>query len=107
MLDHFDNANLDKLVYKLLGDRRFEAKYSCSNIFKTLLETYATNGSCIEDSKRIPSRIPENSQGYRLCGLDVFLYSFRGISIKSSSSRSESGIEYKLNNNPDCLQQQL
>ena len=52
MLDHFNKAGLDKLVDKLLGNRRFNAKYSYSDIFKTLLATYTTNGSCIEDSRR-------------------------------------------------------
>ena len=52
MLDHFNKAGLDKLVDKLLGNRRFNAKYSYSDISKTLLATYVTNGSCIEDSKQ-------------------------------------------------------
>ena len=52
MLDHFNKVGLDKLVDKLLGNRRFNAKYSYSDISKTLLATYVTNGSCIEDSKQ-------------------------------------------------------
>ena len=100
LLDHFDNANLDKLIDKSLGDRRFNAKYSYSDIFKTLLATYASNGSCIEDSKQMSGQISEKSQGYRLCSPDVILNSFKEISAGSSSSRSESGIEYKFNYNP-------
>ena len=100
MLDHFNKVGLDKLVDKLLGNRRFNAKYSYSDISKTLLATYATNGSCKEDSKQISGQISEKSQGYRLCSPDVLLNSFKELSTESTASRSESGIEYKFNYNP-------
>ena len=79
MLDHFNKAGLDKLVDKSLGNRRFNAKYSYSDIFKTLLATYATNGSCIEDSRRISGQISEKSQDYRLCSPDILLNSFNEL----------------------------
>ena len=79
MLDHFNTASLDKLVDKLLENRRFNAKYSYSDIFKTLLATYATNGSCIEDSRRISGQISEKSQDYRLCSPDILLNSFKEL----------------------------
>lgn len=100
MLDHFNKAGLDKLVDKLLGNRRFNAKYSYSDIFKTLLATYATNGSCIEDSRRISGQISEKSQDYRLCSPDILLNSFKELCTGSSASHSESGIEYRFNHNP-------
>ena len=100
MLDHFNKVGLDKLVDKSLGNRRFNAKYSYSDISKTLLATYAANGSCIEDSKQISDQISEKSQGYRLCSPDVLLNSFKELGTESTASRSESGIEYKFNYNP-------
>ena len=100
MLDHFNKAGLDKLVDKLLGNRRFNAKYSYSDIFKTLLATYTTNGSCIEDSRRISGQISEKSQDYRLCSPDILLNSFKELCTGSSASHSESGIEYRFNHNP-------
>ncbi|MCQ2259355.1 MAG: hypothetical protein MJZ41_15405 [Bacteroidaceae bacterium] len=75
-------------------------KCSYSDISKTLLATYATNSSCIEDSKQISDQISEKSQGYRLCSPDVRLNSFKELGTESTASRSESGIEYKFNNNP-------
>ena len=85
MLDHFGKANLDKLINKSLGDRRFNAKYSYSDIFKTLLATYTTNGSCIEDSRRISGQISEKSQDYRLCSPDILLNSFKELCTESSA----------------------
>lgn len=94
MLDHFNKVGLDKLVDKLLGNRRFNAKYSYSDISKTLLATYVTNGSCIEDSKQISGQISEKSQGYRLCSPDVLLNSFKELSTESTffSTRRESTL---------------
>lgn len=104
LLDHFNKAGLGDLVYNSLGNRKFNAKYSYSEILQTLLATYLSGGSCIEDSKRISAQIPENLPGYRMCSPDVILNSFGELSTKTESFCSESGIAYKFNDNPKLTQ---
>ena len=63
MLDHFNKVSLNKLVDNLLCNSKFNVIYSNSDVLRTLLATYASSGSCIENSKRISDQISENSQG--------------------------------------------
>mgnify|MGYP004445085761 CR=1 FL=1 len=104
VLDRFDNVGMSDLVDNSLGCRRFNSKYSHSDIVKTILATFASGGSCIEDSRRISEQISENSQGYRPCSPDVILNSFGELSSNPDFSRSESGIEYKFCYNPELTQ---
>lgn len=104
LLDHFNKSGMNKLSDNTLGNRRFNAKYSFSDILRTLLATYTSGGSCIEDSKRISEQISENSLGYKLCSPDIILKSFAELSTDLDFSRSESGIDYKFNYNPALTQ---
>ena len=72
-IDHFRNSGLAKIVDNTLGITRELARYSYADIVETLMAIYLTEGSGIEDAKRLSCQFSEKSQGYRLCSPDTIL----------------------------------
>ena len=72
-IDHFRNSGLAEIIDNALGIKSVLMRYSYSEKVETLMSIYLTEGSRIEDAKRLSTHFSEKTQGHELCSPDTVL----------------------------------
>ena len=98
-IDHIRKSGLAKVIDNALGFRSSMARYSYSEFFGSLMATYLTRGSRIEDAKRLSAQFSEKPQGYGLCSPDTILKMLLDKAAEDTLVESEDGNRYKFSIN--------
>ena len=87
-------AGIKDIFHKILGNRRFNAKFSYSYIVENLATIFLTGGTCLEDITREKDAFSQNPAYFKTSSPDTIAHCIKELAEKESSVETKSGKKY-------------